>query len=200
MCARYQIKDYGRNNEYLLTNTPSYKRVFKIRGKLKKRIKKHPNETFLIVWAFAGHGMQVNGRQALLINTWDRKTAFYCMWVVETEIRTLAKDNHNTYSVALFACCREIHSTQKHNVLFGGTEQQALAHFDVLSLTELTAEVAETKAAKADAKKKLKQQLDNQISQHKAAEEERIQQSGKFQEGPKLTPLVCNFYNNKIKL
>ena len=122
MCARYQIKDYGRNNEYLLTNTPTYKRVFKIRGKLKKRIKKHPNETFLIVWALAGHGMQVNGRQVLLVNTCEKKTAFYFMWGVENDIRNIARDNQNTYSVALFACCREIHNTQKHNVLFGGSE------------------------------------------------------------------------------
>ena len=35
MAARYKITDYGRNNEYLLNDTPSYKKVFKTRVKLK---------------------------------------------------------------------------------------------------------------------------------------------------------------------
>ena len=95
--------------------------------------------------------MQVNGRQVLLVNDFDKKTAFYRMWGVENDIRTLAKNNSNSYSVALFACCREIHSTQKHSGLFGGSEQQALAHFDAISFTELTAQIAETESAKAEA-------------------------------------------------
>ena len=111
--------------------------------------------------------MQVNGRQVLVVNTFDKKTAFYKMWGVENDIRTLAKNNTNSYSVALFACCREIHNTQRHSGLFGGSEQQALTHFDAASFTELTALIAKTEAAKAEAKKKLKQQQDDQISQHK---------------------------------
>ena len=35
MAARYLISDYGRNKEYLLNDTPTYKRVFRARGKLK---------------------------------------------------------------------------------------------------------------------------------------------------------------------
>ena len=119
------------------------------------------------------------------------------MWGVENDIRTLAKNNGNSYSIALFACCREIHSTQKHSGLFSGSEQQALAHFDAISFTELTAQIAKTEAAQAEAKQKLKQQQDDQISQHKSAEDERIRQSGKFSED---FTLICDFYNNKSKL
>ena len=122
MAARYLISDYGKNDRYLLNDTPSYKKVLKTRSKLSNRIKTHPNETFLIIYALAGHGMQVNGRQVLLVNDFDKNTAFYRMWGVENDIRTSAKNNHNSYQIALFACCREIHSTQKHSGLFGGSE------------------------------------------------------------------------------
>ena len=88
----------------------------------------------------------------LIVNDYDKKTAFYKMWGIENDIRTLAKNNRNSYSVALFACCREIHNTQKHSGLFGGSEQQALAHFDAISFTELTAQIAKTEAAQAEAK------------------------------------------------
>ena len=57
MAAKYLISDYGKNDEYLMNDTPSYKKVFKTRNKLKKRIKTHPDETFLIIYALAGHGM-----------------------------------------------------------------------------------------------------------------------------------------------
>ena len=43
-------------------DTPTHKRIFKVRVKLSKRVKSRPDETFLIVYAVAGHGMQVNGR------------------------------------------------------------------------------------------------------------------------------------------
>ena len=155
MAAKYLISDYGRNKEYLLNNTPTYKRVVKIRVRLAKRIKARPDETFLIVYALAGHGMQCNGRQVLLVNDFDKKIAFYKMWGVENDIRTSARNNRNSYTIALFACCREIHSTQRHTGLFGGSEQQALAHFDAASFTELTARIAKTEAAKAEATKKL---------------------------------------------
>ena len=178
-----------------MNDTPTYKKVVKTRTKLSKRIKKHPDETFLIIYALAGHGMSVNGRQVLLVNSFDKKIAFYRMWGVENDIRNSAKNNRNSYQVALFACCREIHNTQKHSGLFGGSEQQAHVHFDVASFTELTAQIAKTEAAKAEAAMKLKQQQDDQISQHKSAEDERIRQSGKFTEDITLS---CDFYNNKL--
>ena len=62
MAARYAITDYGRKDEYLLDSTPSYKKVFKTRNRIKKRLKVNPDQTFLLFYGLAGHGMQVNGR------------------------------------------------------------------------------------------------------------------------------------------
>ena len=101
----------GRNNQYLLDNTPTYKRVFKVRTGIAKRLKASPDKTFLLLYALAGHGIQLDGRQVVLINTFDKKTGFYRIWGIEAEIRKYAKDNANAYVIGLMACCREIHST-----------------------------------------------------------------------------------------
>ena len=90
-----------------------------------KRLKASPDKKFLLIYALAGHGMQMDGRQVVLINTYDKKTGFYRIWGIETDIRNLAKNNSNAYLICLLACCREIFSTQKHFGLFGGSEQQA---------------------------------------------------------------------------
>ena len=105
-----------------MDNTPSYKKVFNTRTRISKRLKAHPDQTFLLLYGLAGHGMQVHGRQVLLTNTFDKKTGFYKMWGVENDIRTLSKNNTNSYIIALFACCREIHNSQSHSGLFGGSE------------------------------------------------------------------------------
>ena len=60
--ARYGITDTGKNQMYKLDDTPSYKRVFKARVNMSKRFRAHPNETFLVIIAVAGHGMQMDGR------------------------------------------------------------------------------------------------------------------------------------------
>ena len=43
MAARYLISDYGRKDKYLLIDTPTYKRIFKVRVKLSKRVKSRPD-------------------------------------------------------------------------------------------------------------------------------------------------------------
>ena len=128
--AKYGITDMGRNNIYLLDDTPTYSRVFKVRTGIAKRLKASPDNTFLLVYALAGHGMQMDGRQIILINQYDKKTGFYKLWGIEADIRRLAKANTNAYIIGLFACCREIFSSTKHCGLFGGTVQQAYVHFD----------------------------------------------------------------------
>ena len=55
--ARYGITDMGRNGQYLLDYTPTYKKVFRVRAGISKRLKKSPDKTFLLLYAFAGHGM-----------------------------------------------------------------------------------------------------------------------------------------------
>ena len=127
----------GRNDIYLLDDTPTFKRVFKVRTGIAKRLKASPDNTFLLVYALAGHGMQMEGRQIVLINQYDSKTGFYKLWGIEADIRRLATANTNAYIIGLFACCREIFSGTKHCGLFGGTVQQAFVHFDHIEFMEL---------------------------------------------------------------
>ena len=173
--AKYGIIDMGRNDSYLLDDTPTYNRVFKVRTSIKKRIKKTPDNTFVLVFALAGHGMQMDGRQIVLINQYDKKTRFYKLWSIEADIRGMAKNNTNAYVIGLFACCREIFNNQKHCNLFGGTQQQACVHFDRAGFVELQAEVAKD-AAKAEAQRtlglKLRENSEQFISIEKWKEEE----------------------------
>ena len=102
-----------------------------MRTGIKKRLKKGPNKTYLLIFAVASHGMVLDGAQIVLINEYDPKTGFFKIWAIEYDIRRLAKDNTNAYIIGLMACCREMFSSQKHSGLFGGTEQQVLVHFDM---------------------------------------------------------------------
>ena len=75
----------------------------------------------------------------------------------------MAKDNTNAYIIGLMACCREIFSTQRHCGLFGGTEQQALVHFDMMQFTELQAQFGKEGKAKVEAKEKLNKFLNSRL-------------------------------------
>ena len=55
-----------------------------------------------------------DGRTGVLLNEFYKKTTFYKTWDVENFIREIAKKYRNSYSVALFACCREIMNRNKH--------------------------------------------------------------------------------------
>ena len=82
------------------------------------------------------------------------------MWNTENDIRVMAKKFPNTYSVCVYACCREIYSTKRHTGHVGGTEEEAKAQF-MLILTEefnaLEAKDATDKEIKA-LKSKVEQQ------------------------------------------
>ena len=47
---------------YRLDDEPTKKQVNAVRKDLKLRFRASPDETFLIVFAIAGHGMQMDGR------------------------------------------------------------------------------------------------------------------------------------------
>ena len=63
---------------------------------------------------YAGHGMNKDGRQVLLINQYDPKGKFYYTAAAETEIRDMAKLYRMSYHFCVFACCREIFLKSKH--------------------------------------------------------------------------------------
>ena len=66
----------------------------------------------------------------------------------------MAKKFPNTYSVAIFACCREIYRPTKHCGLFVGTEEDAREYFKHIAPIEYEAE-ATTKDEMNKRKKKL---------------------------------------------
>ena len=109
--ARYGVTDMGKDGIYRLDDSPCYKRVNAVRMNITARVKKSPDLKFLIVFAIAGHGMSVDGRQVVLINEFSPKTGFYKYWGVESEIRSNTKDYPNSYQIRLFACCRKIFRT-----------------------------------------------------------------------------------------
>ena len=69
--------------------------------------------------------MQIDGEQVLVVNQCKKNSGYYDWWNVEAHIRLMAKKYPNTYSVAIFACCREIYKPTKHCGMFGGTHADA---------------------------------------------------------------------------
>ena len=101
---------------------PTKKRVDLLRKKAKMEIVASPETKFLVIFAIAGHGMQMDGRQIAVVNEFDKRTGHYKKWNVEHDIRLIAERNRNVYVMGLFACCREIFNAQRHTGYFGGTE------------------------------------------------------------------------------
>ena len=162
--ARYNVTDMGRKNMYLLDDTPSFKKVKRVRSSIAKRLQSNPDKTFLLLYAFAGHGIQRAGKQFIVINTFDPQTGFYKMWGIEYEIRRSAQLNRNSYQIGLFACCREVFTSEKHSGFFGGTVLQALAHFDKEEFDELQSQLAQDDKVAAEALRKLVEKLRGEIS------------------------------------
>lgn len=69
--------------------------------------KKSPQQDFLVVHVFAGHGVQEAGTQYLLHNEWCKDRRYYKMFAAEEKLRVMAKSLKNSYHIGIFACCRE---------------------------------------------------------------------------------------------
>ena len=70
------------------------------------RIGNEPDKNFCVFMLTAGHGLLMEGGQALVINEYNVKTRFYKLLRIENWIRTMAKQYRNTYFIGVFACCR----------------------------------------------------------------------------------------------
>ena len=75
---RYQLND--PQNIYNLSNDPKQAECNKEMIIIMKRIKKYPDQGFLINFCLAGHGMQKNGMQIVLLNEFDKAERFYKVW------------------------------------------------------------------------------------------------------------------------
>ena len=124
--------------------------------------------------------MQMDGEQVLVINEFNKRTGFYQIWNAEADIRTMAKKHPNTFSVGIFACCREIFSTTRHCGLFGGTYEEALAHFKKMVTAEIEAKKTEESAAKQEALKQLIEHQAQKLSFVEAIEAKKYKKICKF--------------------
>ena len=87
------------------------------------------------------------------------------MWNTEYDIRNMAQKYPNTYSLAVYACCREIHSAKKHTGFIGGTEEEAKAHYTKVLTKENEAQEAKDAAAKEEALKFMIEHQEQKINQ-----------------------------------
>ena len=74
-----------------LTDIRDKKIINKVRADLKKLAEANPDRKMLIFYGFAGHGMQLDGEQVVIINQFNKRTGFYEWWAAEADIRLMAK-------------------------------------------------------------------------------------------------------------
>ena len=127
--ARFDVTDMGENDKYLLLDVSDKKVVDDARSNLKKRIAACPELNFFIVMVFAAHGLQMDGKQTIVINSMNSRTGYYQTRNAEQDIRYIAKQFGHTYTLGLFACCREIYRSHVHSGLVGPTKEAAIDHF-----------------------------------------------------------------------
>ena len=89
----------------------------------------HPERNYLFFFVLAGHGIVLKGGQSMLLNEVRANGNFYRCWNVELDIRNIAAEYRNSYSVAIFACCREIYDPRVHSGFFKGTKADAEEYF-----------------------------------------------------------------------
>ena len=72
----YGVTDWGPNDKYDLKD-PSLKQVKEASSHLIKRYTKNLDQSFVIFYLFACHGIHRDGQQAVVINEFDSKKEFY---------------------------------------------------------------------------------------------------------------------------
>ena len=114
---------------YSMENEPKSKDYNRVIKNIMTRCRRKPEEDFLIVGCFAGHGMQKEGNQVLLFNEYDEKNKFYKLCTIEADIRILSKFYRNSYSIIIFAACREVFSLEKHCGIVGNKDNVTFENF-----------------------------------------------------------------------
>ena len=93
-------------NFFKLSNSP-YLTYFKSNMALKKRFEKNPDKKYAVFYVYAGHGIQMGGRQFMVLNEFEKASNYYRLYGAEVQIRLLAEKYGNSFHLAIFACCRE---------------------------------------------------------------------------------------------
>ena len=125
----YGITDSGPNGMYDMQD-PTWLELRKVRVHVRDRIKLNVDRSFLIFYIFACHGIQIDGKQAVVVNGFDKRAEFYNLYVAETELRQWASKYSNSFHMCIFACCREIHNKSRHSGCVSGPIEVAREHFN----------------------------------------------------------------------
>ena len=90
---------------------------------IEERLKRNDQKKILFLHVFAGHGVQKDGKQTLLVNeheAWDKlnnttkdkayeaQNHFYARFEAETITKDLADKYEHSYHLCIFVCCREM--------------------------------------------------------------------------------------------
>ena len=105
---------------------PSWSHLKEARTHLRKRFINEPHRNFLVFFIFACHGIVDSGKQTVMVNDFNKRTQYYHLYGAEHELRLWSTKHTNSYMVAIFACCREMHNKLRHSGCYGGTETEAL--------------------------------------------------------------------------
>ena len=83
--------------------------IMKIFSKLENGFKKNPNRKYNGFFIFGGHGILKEGQQHLMLNYTDKRNPHFSLYNVESRVRMLSSRFGNTYTIGIFAMCRENH-------------------------------------------------------------------------------------------
>ena len=105
------VKKFGARDEniYRLDNATESETKTAYMGLMKKLAAgkaQSPQVDYLVIHAFAGHGVQDAGTQWLLYNEFHPLKKFYRMFGAENRLRVMAAEFPNSYHIGVFACCR----------------------------------------------------------------------------------------------
>ena len=125
----YKAYNIETRKELRLDDNPDWEKVRSARKYIVKQLRVKPEQKIGIFYVLACHGIAEDGKQAVLVNTFNEKTGFYTFWNVELDVRGWAAQYHNSYHVVFFACCREPYSASRHRGFFVSKES-ALQHLE----------------------------------------------------------------------
>ena len=98
--------DYIETARFELEN-PTYQEMINLMGKsVQQKIKERQGENILVVYMFAGHGMILNGQQAILFNEVNKETGYYKLHPTEQTVRAFARVYPYSYHLLFCPCCR----------------------------------------------------------------------------------------------
>ena len=113
--ARELFEKYGADPNFKGPNDVSYELIDPtwnqtqaVQKSVNKYLNLNPDLMIALVWFFACHGGNLEASQCVLVNEYDKRKNFYKIWKVESVIRGIAKKFPNSWSLTIFACCREV--------------------------------------------------------------------------------------------